>query len=717
MAYKILGARVKNKTDSSGNWAKASSFVPLKGELIYYSDLNKAKIGDGSTELSRLPFLVVENAENAAKAARDGSGNVISDTYVKKSGDTFSQGAFFVFPDTGNWSAGNSGVTFPYSCGGFKWVEQSDWVQLSCEATSSDNCNLVLQFGDDNSNKLSVRNYSGTETASITASGEINGSAIYQGGKQVISGVSAASGEDIGGVGTPSVSASTSGGSTTLTFHNLKGAKGDKGDPGDAGKDGKDGINGTDGKDGKDGSSVLTGEGKPASTLGKDGDSYIDTDTFDYYAKANGEWTKAGNIKGATGEKGADGKDGTNGADGTNGTDGVDGEDGEDGVTPHIGENGNWYIGGTDTGVKAKGSDGKDGKDGSVATVDSALSGTSTNPVQNKVVKAALDGKQAAGSYAAASHTHTKSQITDFPTIPTKTSQLTNDSGFEFEKTMKAGFTLEVTSNALAKGCSFEIIQNNPGDEFAIYGYTGTEWHTLFPTGLNWVCLNCGNGGRPYAWGYKKDVYYSCTYQGTAYSRVIVTGAYCHAKAMNGSLDDSSVHYTSFSDVLTYSASKTSVTSSANKYSTSTSISEATATSAGLMSAEDKEKLNGLEEHVQADWNQSNTSNAAYIRNKPGNASTTSDGFMSAGDYTRLHGIAENADVNVQSDWNETVESSDAFIRNKPEFKSLIINKKTSSTKSTITYSPTRAQNITLGTQVTMTWDSNTGTLTITELQ
>lgn len=31
---------------------------------------------------------------------------------------------------------------------------------------------------------------------------------------------------------------------------------------------------------------------------------------------------------------------------------------------------------------------------------------------------------------ASSSHTHTKSQITDFPTIPSKTSQLTNDSGF-----------------------------------------------------------------------------------------------------------------------------------------------------------------------------------------------------------------------------------------------------------------------------------------------
>ena len=43
---------------------------------------------------------------------------------------------------------------------------------------------------------------------------------------------------------------------------------------------------------------------------------------------------------------------------------------GSDGVTPHIGDNGNWYIGSTDTGkpsrgaTGAKGSDGANGKDG-----------------------------------------------------------------------------------------------------------------------------------------------------------------------------------------------------------------------------------------------------------------------------------------------------------------------------------------------------------------
>ena len=35
-----------------------------------------------------------------------------------------------------------------------------------------------------------------------------------------------------------------------------------------------------------------------------------------------------------------------------------------DGKTPYIGENGNWWIGDTDTGIKAGGSDGTNGTDG-----------------------------------------------------------------------------------------------------------------------------------------------------------------------------------------------------------------------------------------------------------------------------------------------------------------------------------------------------------------
>lgn len=47
---------------------------------------------------------------------------------------------------------------------------------------------------------------------------------------------------------------------------------------------------------------------------------------------------------------------------------GEKGDKGDDGLTPYIGENGNWWIGTTDTGVKAEGKDGADGKDGTDGT-------------------------------------------------------------------------------------------------------------------------------------------------------------------------------------------------------------------------------------------------------------------------------------------------------------------------------------------------------------
>ena len=40
----------------------------------------------------------------------------------------------------------------------------------------------------------------------------------------------------------------------------------------------------------------------------------------------------------------------------------LNGEDGQNGVTPHIGSNGNWYIGSTDTGIQALGTQGENGQ-------------------------------------------------------------------------------------------------------------------------------------------------------------------------------------------------------------------------------------------------------------------------------------------------------------------------------------------------------------------
>ena len=100
----------------------------------------------------------------------------------------------------------------------------------------------------------------------------------------------------------------------TLTYEewleSIKGAKGDKGDKGDTGATGATGAQGP---------------------------------------------------KGDKGDQGDPGQDGKDGVDGQDGKDGVDGQNGVDGTTPHIGNNGNWWIGEQDTGVCAGGQNGEPG--------------------------------------------------------------------------------------------------------------------------------------------------------------------------------------------------------------------------------------------------------------------------------------------------------------------------------------------------------------------
>lgn len=101
---------------------------------------------------------------------------------------------------------------------------------------------------------------------------------------------------------------------------------------------------------------------------------------------------------GANGKDGKDGKDGKNGVNGTNGkdgkdgvngTNGKDGKDGKNGSVVTIGDNGNWFIDGKDTGKPSKGADGKDGKDG--------VNGT--NGTNGTDGKDGIDGKDATQVY------------------------------------------------------------------------------------------------------------------------------------------------------------------------------------------------------------------------------------------------------------------------------------------------------------------------------
>lgn len=62
MAEKQLNTRITQKIDTTANWAKATNFVPKKGELIVYSDgggtgVPKFKVGDGTTIVGTLKFV------------------------------------------------------------------------------------------------------------------------------------------------------------------------------------------------------------------------------------------------------------------------------------------------------------------------------------------------------------------------------------------------------------------------------------------------------------------------------------------------------------------------------------------------------------------------------------------------------------------------------------------------------------------------------------
>lgn len=158
-------------------------------------------------------------------------------------------------------------------------------------------------------------------------------------------------------------------------------AQGPKGDNGTNGRDGKDGLSpyvgtngnwwvgttdtgvaakGRDGRDGRDGTDGRT-------PVIRDGHWWIgDTDTGIAAQGVRGEKGEKGD-PGEKGKDGRDGADGKDGRDGTNGTNGRDGQNGRDGVSPHIGDNGNWFIGTTDTGIAARGQNGNDGAAGASA--------------------------------------------------------------------------------------------------------------------------------------------------------------------------------------------------------------------------------------------------------------------------------------------------------------------------------------------------------------
>lgn len=211
----------------------------------------------------------------------------------------------------------------------------------------------------------------------------------------------------------------------TTTAEITNGQDGRDGIDGQDGQDGRDGRDGQDGRDGTDGVSATVAVGTVAT--GNAGTNVIITNTGTN-RDAILNFTIPRGDKGEAGQNGTDGRDGRDGVDGQNGR---DGQNGEDGFSPtasvvKVGDTATITItdkNGTTT------ANVKDGSDAGI-TIDDALSPTSENPVQNKVINSALGTKANSADLASVATSGSYNDLVNKPTIPTKTSDLTNDSGF-----------------------------------------------------------------------------------------------------------------------------------------------------------------------------------------------------------------------------------------------------------------------------------------------
>lgn len=77
MSNTVLKTRIKHKYDTPTNWAKATNFVPLEGELCIYNNGTGAapqiKIGDGTNLVSDLPFIKAGSDTTVAAALTSGT--------------------------------------------------------------------------------------------------------------------------------------------------------------------------------------------------------------------------------------------------------------------------------------------------------------------------------------------------------------------------------------------------------------------------------------------------------------------------------------------------------------------------------------------------------------------------------------------------------------------------------------------------------------------
>ena len=225
-----------------------------------------------------------------------------------------------------------------------------------------------------------------------------------------------------------------------------KGEKGDTGPQGPAGPKGEKGDTGPAGPKGD------TGDTGPQ---GPKGDAFTFEDfTTEQLASLKGPKGDKGDTgpQGEKGDTGAQGPIGPKGEKGDTGAQGPQGEKGDTGPQGPTGLKGDAFTFEDFTTEQLESLRGPRGPKGDTGTIimDTILSTTSTNAVQNKAITTAINSKAntththsisdvttlqtALNEKANTSHTHTKSEITDFPAVPDVSNYIQKSSTAGFVK-------------------------------------------------------------------------------------------------------------------------------------------------------------------------------------------------------------------------------------------------------------------------------------------
>lgn len=97
--------------------------------------------------------------------------NVLNSSALMRGGGEMTKGSTIL------WQGTNAGPNIHEgNIGGLQWNGATDYVKIFGDNNASDNLDLAIQLGDDNSNHISIRDKDGTERAAITAGGHFTGS-------------------------------------------------------------------------------------------------------------------------------------------------------------------------------------------------------------------------------------------------------------------------------------------------------------------------------------------------------------------------------------------------------------------------------------------------------------------------------------------------------------------------------------------------------------